>query len=91
MLTTRLIFCLLIIVSILTFCCLGQNEIRNAVKTKVNRKYKEGEQRIEEMKDDARRVKQQVTAPFQQAGQKVRKKYRNSRRKITQIKQVINS
>lgn len=58
----------------------GQNEIRNAVKAKTNRKIKEGKQAI-------RRAKK----PFKKVGAKIRGKYQNTRRKINAIEDIIQS
>jgi hypothetical protein len=46
MLPTRILLYLVIILLIISYCCEAQNEIRNAVKAKANRKIKEGKRKF---------------------------------------------
>jgi iron-sulfur cluster repair protein YtfE (RIC family) len=91
MLPSRFLLYSVIILLILSYCCEAQNEIRNAVKTKTNRKINEGKKKIQRGKQAVRRVKDQAKAPFNQAGEKIDRKYQNTRRKIHAIEDVIKS
>ena len=82
---------LVILLLILSYCCEGQNEIRNAVRAKTNRKFNEGKQSIARGKQTIRRAKNRAKAPFKHVGTKIQKKYRNTRRKIQAIENVIQS
>ncbi|UJR20325.1 hypothetical protein I4U23_023456 [Adineta vaga] len=84
MLISRLVICFIVIFLLVSYCCDAQQEIRKAVRAKKNRKIKEGKQAIQ-------RVKNQVRAPLDRAGAKINKKYQNTRRKVQQIEDIINS
>ncbi len=91
MLPSRILLCFVIIFLILSYCCDAQNEIRNAVKAKTNRKINDGKRKIQRGKQAVRRVKDQAKAPFRQVGTKINRKYENTRRKINAIEDVIHS
>ncbi|CAF0883200.1 unnamed protein product [Rotaria sordida] len=61
-----------------------QNEIRNAVKTKTNRKINEGKQ-------DARYVKDKTRETIDRTDAKINRKQKSARRKMHAIKNIINS
>lgn len=91
MLFKHFIIGLILILLILSYYCEGQNEIRNAVKAKTNRKINESKQSIQRGKQAIRRAKNRAKAPFKQAGAKIGKKYHNTRRKIHAIGDIIQS
>ncbi|CAF3708556.1 unnamed protein product [Rotaria sordida] len=62
----------------------SQNEIRNAVKTKTNRKINEGKQ-------DARYVKDKTRETIDRTDAKINRKQKSARRKMHAIKNIINS
>ncbi len=84
MLLSRIILCLLCLLLLLNCYCEGQNEIRNAVKAKKNRKIKEGKQIIQPVRDRTRGAIDRTDA-------KINKKYQNTKRKSNAIKNIINS
>jgi hypothetical protein len=63
---------------------LCQNEIRNAVKTKYNRKTHAGKQVIHNVQDKTR-------GSINRANTKIKRKQQNAKRKINAINQVIKS
>lgn len=91
MLPSRMLLYFIIILLILIYCCDAQNEIRNAVKTKTNRKINEGKKKIQRGKQKARKVKKIVREPFDRAGAKINRKYQNTRKKIEAIENIIQS
>ena len=84
MLFKHFFLALIVFLLIFSYISEGQNEIRNAVKAKTNRKIKEGKKTIQ-------RGKQTIRRPFKKAGAKIRGKYRNTRRKIQAIEEIIQS
>ncbi|CAF1044117.1 unnamed protein product [Adineta steineri] len=84
MFSLRVILCLLSIFLLLNCYCQGQHEIRNAVRTKTNRKMNEGKQSIHRVKDKTRGTIDRTDA-------KINRKHRNAKRKMHAIKNVINS
>jgi len=91
MLPTRMLLYFVIILLIISYYCEAQNEIRNAVKAKANRKIKEGNKKIETGKQAVRNVKNRARAPNDRTNAKINKKYQNTRRKIHAIEDVIQS
>ncbi|UJR20326.1 hypothetical protein I4U23_023457 [Adineta vaga] len=91
MLLSRLLFCLVLIVVLLSYCSEAQNEIRNAVRAKTDRKINDGKRKVQRGKQAVETVKNQARQPFDRAGAKVNKKYQNTRRKVHQIENVIKS
>ncbi|CAF1142174.1 unnamed protein product [Rotaria sordida] len=84
MFSSRIILFILIILLLLNCYCQGQNEIRNAVKTKTNRKINEGKQ-------DARYVKDKTRETIDRTDAKINRKQKSARRKMHAIKNIINS
>lgn len=91
MLSSRILFYFVVILLMLSYCCQAQNEIRNAVKTKTNRKIKEGQKKIQRGKQAVRKVKKVVREPFDRTGAKITRKYQTARRKIQAIEEIIQS
>jgi thioredoxin-related protein len=84
MLPSRFLFCFLLILFLFNFGCEGQNEIRNAVKAKTNRKVNKGKQNVRFVKDKTR-------GSFDRADAKINRKQQNAKRKMNAIKTDINS
>lgn len=84
MLLSRLILCLLLILLLLNCYCEGQNEFRNAVKTKKNRKINEAKQNTKYVRDKTRGTIDRTDA-------KINRKTQNARRKTHAIKNIIKS
>ncbi|CAF1629661.1 unnamed protein product [Adineta ricciae] len=91
MLLSRLLFCLVIIVLLLSYCCEAQQEIRKAMRAKTDRKIKEGKRKIQRGQQAVETVKNQARQPFARANTKINRKYENTRRKVHQIENVIKS
>lgn len=87
MLFKHIFLVLIVLLLIFSYVSEGQNEIRNAVKAKTNRKIKEGKKVVQRGKQTIRRAK----TPFKKAGAKIRGKYQNTRRKIQAIEEIIQS
>ncbi|CAF2762713.1 unnamed protein product [Rotaria sp. Silwood2] len=84
MLSLRIILFLLIILLLLNCYCQGQNEFRNAAKTKTNRKINKGRQ-------DVRFVKDKTRGAIDRTDAKINRKQKNARRRMHLIKKVIKS
>ena len=91
MLLSRLLFCLVIMVLLLSYSCEAQQEIRKAMRAKTDRKIKEGKRKIQRGQQAVETVKNQARQPFDRAGAKINRKYENTRRKVHQIENVIKS
>ncbi len=84
MLFLRVTLCLMLILLLLNSYCECQNEIRNAVKTKTNRKINKGKQGVQHVKDKTR-------GTIDRADAKINRKNQNAKRKINAINQIIKS
>jgi hypothetical protein len=84
MLLLRVTLCLMLILLLLNSYCECQQEIRNAIKTKTNRKINKGKQGVQHVKDKTR-------GTIDRADAKINQKNQNAKRKINAINQIIKS
>jgi hypothetical protein len=84
MLFSRFILYFCLIYLLLNNFCECQNEIRNAVKVKTNRKIKQGKEKVQHVKNKSR-------STIDRTNTKINRKQENTKRKINAIGNVIKS
>lgn len=91
MFTSRWTFYFILIILFINCFTFGQQEIRQAIKAKKNRKFNETKTKIEHGKQHVHDATNQIRAPINRVNNNVQNKYKNTRRKIQAIENIIKS